>query len=133
MSAIAQQESLVKESLFQFITKNVPSADLSVIDEIVLSYVISILEEASQDPCFDVEGFIEMMAAYVPEFARIDPGQVCSWVLELEAECSRREDTDSISNHDDSASSDKISLTLQSLSDMLPPVTKASRLVLITH
>lgn len=56
MSSIAQQESLVKESLFQFITKNIPSADLRVIDEIVLSYVISILEEASQDPCFDVEG-----------------------------------------------------------------------------
>lgn len=56
MSAIAQQESFVKESLFQFIIKNVPKADLNVIDDIVLSYVISILEEASQDPCFDVEG-----------------------------------------------------------------------------
>lgn len=56
MSSIAQQESLVKESLFQFIIKNIPSADLNVIDDIVLSYVISILEEASQDPCFDVEG-----------------------------------------------------------------------------
>lgn len=56
MSAIAQQESLVKESLFQFITRNIPTADLNVIDDIVLAYVISILEEASQDPCFDVEG-----------------------------------------------------------------------------
>lgn len=56
MSAIAQQESLVKESLFQFITKNIPAADLDMIDDIVLSYVISILEEASHDPCFDVEG-----------------------------------------------------------------------------
>lgn len=56
MSSIAQQESLVKESLFEFVTQNIPSADLNLIDEIVLSYVISILEEASQDPCFDVEG-----------------------------------------------------------------------------
>ncbi|XP_026739906.1 CUE domain-containing protein 2 [Trichoplusia ni] len=127
MSAIAQQESLVKESLFQFIVKHVPNADLSVIDDIVLSYVISILEEASQDPCFDVEGFIEMMSAYVPEFAHMDAGVVCSWVLELEAELSRRDDTDSLSNHDDSAGSDKISLTLQNLSEMLPPVTKNNR------
>ncbi|KAJ0182932.1 hypothetical protein K1T71_000908 [Dendrolimus kikuchii] len=127
MSAIAQQESLVKESLFQFITKNIPSADLNVIDDIVLSYVISILEEASQDPCFDVEGFIEMMAAYVPEFAQIDAGQVCSWVLQLEAELTRQEETDSLSNHDDSAGSDKISLTLQSLSEMLPSITKNNR------
>lgn len=56
MSSIAQQESLVKESLFEFVIQNIPSADLNLIDEIVLSYVISILEEASQDPCFDVEG-----------------------------------------------------------------------------
>uniref|UniRef100_A0A2H1VFN1 SFRICE_012498 n=1 Tax=Spodoptera frugiperda TaxID=7108 RepID=A0A2H1VFN1_SPOFR len=55
MSAIAQQKVLVKEGLFQFITKHIPSADINVIDDIVLTYVISILEEASQDPCFDVE------------------------------------------------------------------------------
>lgn len=63
MSAIAQQESLVKESLFQFISKHIPNANINVIDEIVLSYVISILEEASQDPCFDVEG--EKTAEYI--------------------------------------------------------------------
>ncbi|CAK1593039.1 unnamed protein product [Parnassius mnemosyne] len=127
MSSIAQQESFVKASLFQFITKNIPNADLNVIDDIVLSYVISILEEASQDPCFDVEGFIEMMAAYVPDFATIDAGLVCSWILELEAKLSRRVETDSLSNNDDSAESDKISLTLQSLNDMLPPVNKSNR------
>ncbi|XP_068622009.1 CUE domain-containing protein 2 [Battus philenor] len=127
MSSIAQQESLVKASLFQFITKNIPSADLNVIDDIVLSYVISILEEASQDPCFDVEGFIEMMAAYVPDFATIDAGLVCTWVLELEAQLSHRVETDSISTNDDSAESDKISLTLQSLNEMLPSVNKNNR------
>lgn len=58
MSAIAQQKCHVKESLFQFIKTNVPSADVSLIDDIVLSYVISILEEASQDPCFDLDGNI---------------------------------------------------------------------------
>ncbi|CAG9131730.1 hypothetical protein JYU34_021737 [Plutella xylostella] len=126
MSSIAQQESLVKESLFQFITRNIPSADLNGIDDIVLSYVISILEEASQDPCFDVEGFIEMMAAYVPEFDRIEADLVLSWVLELEAELTSRGETDSLS-HDDSAGSDRISLTLQSLTEMLPPANKGTR------
>lgn len=56
MSAIRQQKGQVKEGLFQFIVKHIPSANLNLIDDIVLSYVISILEEASQDPCFDVEG-----------------------------------------------------------------------------
>ncbi|XP_050558034.1 CUE domain-containing protein 2 isoform X2 [Spodoptera frugiperda] len=126
MSAIAQQKVLVKEGLFQFITKHIPSADINVIDDIVLTYVISILEEASQDPCFDVEGFIEMMSAYVPQFGHIDAGLVCTWVLELEAELNQRDDTDSLSNNDDSASSDRLSLTLQNLSEMLPPMTKNS-------
>lgn len=56
MTNIAQQHDLVKNSLFQFINTHIPGADLSIVDDIVLSYVISILEEASQDPCFDVEG-----------------------------------------------------------------------------
>ncbi|XP_023946695.1 CUE domain-containing protein 2 [Bicyclus anynana] len=127
MSAIAQQECHVKESLFQFINKNIPSADVSVIDDIVLSYVISILEEASQDPCFDLDGFIEMMSAYIPKFATIDSTLVCSWVLELEAELSRRDVSDTMSNHDESAENDKITLTLQSLNEMLPSVTKNNR------
>nr|CAD7393732.1 unnamed protein product [Timema cristinae] len=45
------------------------------IDEIVLSYVVSILEdlgsESSVEEAFDVEGFCEMMAAYFPEFSTI--------------------------------------------------------------
>lgn len=65
MSTIAEQETLVKESLFQFVTKNIPSADLDLIDEIVLSYVTSILEEASREPCFDVEGLLFIIYIYI--------------------------------------------------------------------
>ncbi|XP_014371673.1 CUE domain-containing protein 2 [Papilio machaon] len=126
MSSIAQQESFVKESLSQFIAKNIPSANINVIDDIVLAYVISILEEASQDACFDVEGFIEMMAAFMPDFASIDAGVVCTWVLELEAQLSQRVETDSASTSDDSGESDKLSLTLQSLNEMLPSKSNRS-------
>lgn len=56
MTNIAQQHDVVKNSFFHFINTHIPGADLSIVDDIVLSYVISILEEASQDPCFDVEG-----------------------------------------------------------------------------
>jgi hypothetical protein len=58
MTSIEKQHEVVKKSLFQFIKKEIPGADLRNIDEIVLSYVISILEEASDDPCFDVEGIL---------------------------------------------------------------------------
>lgn len=56
MTNIEKQHEIVKTSLFQFVNTHIPGADMSVVDEIVLNYVIAILEEASQDPCFDVEG-----------------------------------------------------------------------------
>lgn len=58
MANIDKQHEIVKSSLSAFVNDHISGADLSVVDEIVLSYVISILEEASQDPCFDVEGRI---------------------------------------------------------------------------
>lgn len=56
MANIEKQHEIVKTSLFKFVNEHISGADLSVVDEIVLAYVISILEEASQDPCFDVDG-----------------------------------------------------------------------------
>jgi hypothetical protein len=66
----------------------------SSIDEIVLSYVVSILEdlgtETSVEEAFDVEGFCEMMAAYFPEFSTIHHAAVCQWMFELEATLSQK-------------------------------------------
>lgn len=58
------------------------------IDEIVLSYITSVLEESTQDPCFDVDGFIEMMSGFFPEvdFSRIAAADVCTWLFALESE-----------------------------------------------
>lgn len=53
---IAGQESQIKDSLFEFVKTQIPDADLNLIDEIVLSYVVAILEDVSSDPVFDVEG-----------------------------------------------------------------------------
>lgn len=58
---IAEQESTIKESLFQFVKQYIPNADLSLIDEIVLSYVVSILEDVSSDTVFDVEGRVSVV------------------------------------------------------------------------
>ncbi|XP_041970318.1 CUE domain-containing protein 2 [Aricia agestis] len=85
MNGKQDKEMMVKDSLFQFIKENIPNANLSVIDEIVLSYVISILDEASTDPYYELEGFIEVMSDYVPEFETIDPAVVCAWFVDLEA------------------------------------------------
>lgn len=58
MTNLEQHHEIVKSSLFHFIKKHIPGANLSVVDQIVLEYVVSILEEASQDESFDVEGTI---------------------------------------------------------------------------
>lgn len=56
MTNIDKLHEMVKSSLFQFVNKHIKAADLSVVDEIVLNYVIAILEEATEDPSFDVDG-----------------------------------------------------------------------------
>lgn len=56
MTNIEQHHDLIKKSLSKFIKKNIPGANLKHVDQIVMEYVISILEEASQDESFDVEG-----------------------------------------------------------------------------
>ncbi|XP_070501255.1 CUE domain-containing protein 2-A [Chironomus tepperi] len=86
---VNEQHDIVKKSLSQFIKKNIPGANLKVLDEVVLEYVISILEEASQDESFDVEAFQEMMSAYFADFAKIDPAVICSWIFELESQLSK--------------------------------------------
>ncbi|XP_055906083.1 CUE domain-containing protein 2 [Eupeodes corollae] len=114
MTNLQEQHEVVKKSLIQFVSGHIPEADFSVVDEIVLSYIISILEEASQDPCFDVEGFTEMMSAYFSEFSLIDSGVICNWIFKLESELSEMEKSR------DTETSANISLHSLSLSDIIP-------------
>lgn len=58
MPNIDKLHETVKTSLNQFVISHIADADLSVVDEIVLNYVISILEEAAEDPHFDVDGIV---------------------------------------------------------------------------
>ncbi|KAJ3651143.1 hypothetical protein Zmor_017199 [Zophobas morio] len=83
--AIADQEVTIKDSLFEFVRTHTTNADLTLIDDIVLSYVIAILEDVSSDPVFNVEDFCEMMSAYFPEFESINHATVCQWIFELAA------------------------------------------------
>lgn len=58
---IADQETTIKDSLFEFVKKHIPEADLNLIDEIVLSYVIAFLEDVGSDSQFDVEGMLKAL------------------------------------------------------------------------
>lgn len=68
MATIDKQNEIVKTSLFQFVNAHISGADLSVVDDIVLSYVISILEEASEDPCFDIDGKFKSPFCWLLQF-----------------------------------------------------------------
>lgn len=65
MTNIDKLHEMVKSSLFQFVNRHIKAADLSVVDEIVLNYVIAILEEASEDPNFDVDGELSLLFIHV--------------------------------------------------------------------
>ncbi|KAJ8958442.1 hypothetical protein NQ318_002229 [Aromia moschata] len=105
---IAEQETKIKDSLFEFVKTHIPAADLNLIDEIVLSYVIAVLEDVGSDPVFDVEGMYALFELlflkpfYVMKILKVGGGQevhnilfsqfeninhatVCQWMFELEA------------------------------------------------
>lgn len=71
MTNIERQHETIKNSFFQFINTHIPGADLRIVDEIVLSYVISILEEASQDDCFEVEGMRFVLMCFYQAESRL--------------------------------------------------------------
>lgn len=127
MTNIDKQHEIVKASLFQFVNTHITAADLSVVDEIVLNYVISILEEASEDPNFDVDGeyywmiiiesklafnawsnylifhfsctgFAEMMSAYFPDFSQIETATVCEWLFRLQNQMSNEKKAENSSS-----------------------------------
>lgn len=85
-SVLGSTDALVKEALGKFIYQHTRQDALSAIDEIVLSYVVSILETLateSGDDGFDVDQFSEMMSAYLPAFSKINSAAVCEWMFQL--------------------------------------------------
>lgn len=85
-----EHHDVIKNSLFQFINNHIPGANLCIVDEIVLAYVVSVLEEASQDDAYEVEEFIDMMSAYFPKFSDIQASTVCTWITELNNQLSSK-------------------------------------------
>jgi hypothetical protein len=58
------------------------------IDEMFLSYVVSILQDLTSgcfmdEEAFDVEAFYEMIVAYLPETECIPPDDITEWIFTL--------------------------------------------------
>ncbi|CAL7951762.1 unnamed protein product [Xylocopa violacea] len=115
-----EKEELVKKSLFSFVRKEVPTAQLSLIDDIVLSYVVSMVEESALEEDLDVDGLCEMVSACLPEFSTIEKEAVSKWLLDVESKL--RQESKENENCQPQDPLSHISLTA-----LLPPGTQTMR------
>ncbi|KAF7710437.1 hypothetical protein HF521_009309 [Silurus meridionalis] len=80
-------QKIIHDALYDFVRSHIPHADLSTLDDVLLSYIIGVLEDlgsqASVEENFDVEVFVEMLEAYIPGFSNIDCVQVCEMMFSL--------------------------------------------------
>lgn len=78
---------IIHDALHDFIQTYIPNADLSALDDVLLSYITGVLEDLgsqqSVEENFDVEVFAEMLEAYIPGFAEIDSVKVCEMMFSL--------------------------------------------------
>uniref|UniRef100_A0A3B5M0F3 CUE domain containing 2 n=1 Tax=Xiphophorus couchianus TaxID=32473 RepID=A0A3B5M0F3_9TELE len=78
---------IIHSALHEFIQTYIPDADLSTLDDVLLSYITGVLEDLgsqqSVEENFDVEVFAEMLEAYIPGFAEIDSVKVCEMMFSL--------------------------------------------------
>lgn len=121
-------EDTVQDALSKFLQNHNLEDHVCDIDEIVLNYLISILEDLGDsknaEENIDVDQFVEMMDAYIPGFATIDSVVICEWMFELASK---------LSNSQNSASDDPQGPALTSqfaeeACSLPPPVRIISRL-----
>ncbi|XP_019715414.1 CUE domain-containing protein 2 [Hippocampus comes] len=78
---------IIHGALHEFLQTYIPDADLSTLDDVLLSYITGVLEDLgsqqSVEENFDVEVFAEMLEAYIPGFAEIDSVKVCEMMFSL--------------------------------------------------
>ncbi|XP_071830524.1 uncharacterized protein [Apostichopus japonicus] len=116
-TGLSSHELRVLKALSDFTTHHQPECSLSAIDNIVLMYVVGVLEDVGNDDDFDVDNFIEMIAAYVPGFHAIDVAVVCEWIFELSEKLKTAIDDDEVdmkipdcdSNHESQPQTEKVS------------------------
>jgi len=82
-------EDQVTDSLFAFLHGHVQELKKEDIDEIVLSYVVSILQDLadmSDEESFDVDAFCETIVAYMPVTEVIPAEEITDWMFALAKE-----------------------------------------------
>lgn len=80
---MSADDGMVRSSLENVLDKYSPDADVSGIDEIVISYIFGVVEEVAADDDFDSEGMKDFMTAYIPDFEVVPDEAVSTWVFDM--------------------------------------------------
>lgn len=115
---------IIHSALHEFIQAYIPDADLSTLDDVILSYITGVLEDLgsqqSVEENFDVEVFAEMLEAYIPGFAEIDSVKVCEMMFNLASKLATARNS-AYEENEPKASTEEISLKLATLPAEPPP------------
>lgn len=116
---------IIHSALHDFIKAFIPDADLSTLDDVLLSYITGVLEDLgsqqSVEENFDVEVFAEMLEAYIPGFAEIDSVKVCEMMFNLASKLATARTSADEENIESKARTEEISLKLTNLPSEPPP------------
>lgn len=120
---------IIHDALHEFIQTYIPDADLSTLDDVLLSYITGVLEDLgsqeSVEENFDVEVFTEMLEAYVPGFAEIDSVKVCEMMFSLASKLATARSSADNENSVPKARTDEISLKLSTMPSASPTGSEA--------
>lgn len=92
------KEKAVRLNLVHFLESHSLGESICNIDDIVLSYLLGIMELISEgeiEDSFGLEDVIEMMAAYLPGFEQIDRAIVMEWMFNLSSKLCKDEPIES--------------------------------------
>uniref|UniRef100_A0A8C1FEZ6 CUE domain containing 2 n=1 Tax=Cyprinus carpio carpio TaxID=630221 RepID=A0A8C1FEZ6_CYPCA len=110
-------QKIIHDALYDFILSYIPHADLSTLDDVILSYITGVLEDLgsqeSVEENFDVEVFVEMLEAYIPGFSEIDSVKVCEMMFNLASKLASARDPESPSLTHGGSREKTYNLTLQ--------------------
>lgn len=120
---------IIHDALHEFIQMYIPDADLSTLDDVLLSYITGVLEDLgsqeSVEENFDVEVFTEMLEAYVPGFAEIDSVKVCEMMFSLASKLATARNSADNENSVPKARTDEVSLKLTAMPSASPTGSEA--------
>lgn len=109
------KKELVQSSLLDLLKiHSIETMDL-MIDEIVLNYIIGIIEDLDAEGSTDeaeVEQFLEMMEAYIPGFDKIKSPEVIKWMFQLSHDMSDQKSCNSKNIVSDGCISDSPCLSI---------------------